>query len=93
MNVRLNVPEEAWHEVGWNVEGPDRLLAQVNVCGAMHHLEAYLVEDRDDGYVCLANADMERDLMPKLQEVYDGAYETTEIRGRRYVLFMFPHAA
>lgn len=93
--VKLTIPDDAWEETGWDAgdEGRDRLLAQVCIGGTMHHLEAYRVEDRDDGFVCLANPDMEASLMPTLQELYSGGYETVTIRGSQYVLFMFPHAA
>jgi hypothetical protein len=36
---------------------------------------------------------MEEELMPTLQDLYAGGYETVKIRGNRYVLFMFPHAS
>lgn len=93
--VNLTIPDDAWEATGWNAgdESRDRLLAQVCIGGTMHHLEAYLVEDRDDGMICLANPAMEARLMPTLQELYSGGYETVTIRGARYVLFMFPHAA
>jgi hypothetical protein len=35
---------------------------------------------------------MEEELMPTLQDLYSGGYETVTIRGSKYVLFMFPHA-
>lgn len=93
--VNLTIPDDAWEATGWSAgdESRDRLLAQVCIGGTMHHLEAYRVEDRDDGLVCLANHAMEASLMPTLQELYSGGYETTTIRGERYVMFMFPYAA
>ena len=92
--VNLTIPDDAWEETGWDdgCRPDDRLLAQVCIGGTTHHLEAYRVEDRDDGIVALANPAMERDLMPTLQALYDGGYETVTIRGSRYVLFLFPHA-
>jgi hypothetical protein len=81
-------------ETGWDgPENSDRLLAQVTMLGTRHHLEAYRIEDRDDGLICLANPAMEEELMPTLQDLYSGGYETVTIRGSRYVLFMFPHAS
>ena len=94
--INLTIPDDAWEQTGWSdpaTDAADRLLAQVCVCGTMHHLEAYRVEDRDDGMIYLANPEMERERMPQLQEMYDGGYETVTIRGQKYVLFMFPHAS
>jgi hypothetical protein len=93
-DLTLDIPESAWMKTGWNDgENADRLLAQVTIMGTGHHIEAYRIEDRDDGYICLANPEMEEELMPTLQDLYSGAYETVTIRGHRYVLFMFPHAS
>lgn len=96
--VRVEIPESAWESIGWEgvdsaeIQNRDRLLAQVSVCGTWHHLEAYRVAYDDDGCMVLANPDMERELMPTLQDLYNGCYETTTIGGHEYVLFMFPHA-
>jgi hypothetical protein len=92
----MAIPDDAWEATGWNDptnDANDRLLAQVNVLGVSHHLEAYRIEERGDGLVCLANAAMEGELMPTLQSLYSGGYSTVTIRGQEYVLFMFPHAA
>jgi hypothetical protein len=92
-DLTLHIPDSAWMETGWNgPENSDRLLAQVNVGGTLHHLEAYRVEDRDDGLIYLANPEMEAELMPTLQDLHNGGYQTVTIRGSQYVLFMFPHA-
>jgi hypothetical protein len=92
--INLTIPDDAWQETGWDgPENADRLLAQVCINGTMHHLEAYRAEVDDDGCIVLANHAMEEDRMPALQEVYDGAYELTAIRGAEYVVFMFPHAS
>ena len=98
-NLTLHIPDDAWMESGWNggvgevtENGIDRLLAQVTIMGTGHHIEAYRIEDRDDGLICLANPEMENELMPTLQDLYAGGYETVTIRGSKYVLFMFPHA-
>jgi len=92
-NLTLDIPDSAWMETGWNgPESTDRLLAQVTIMGTGHHIEAYRIEDRDDGLICLANPEMEEELMPTLQDLYAGGYETVTIRGSKYVLFMFPHA-
>lgn len=93
-NLTLDIPDSSWMQTGWN--GPansDRLLAQVTIMGTGHHIEAYRIEDRDDGCIHLANPEMEEELMPTLQDLYSGGYETVTIRGSKYVLFMFPHAS
>ena len=91
--IRLTVPDDAWQETGWDgPENSDCLLAQVCLNGTMHHLEAYRAVIDDDGCVVLANHAMEAERMPALQEVYDGGYELTTIRGAQYVVFMFPNA-
>lgn len=92
--IRINIPDEYWCETGWDTPGSmnDRLLAQVTINGTPHHLEAYRVAIRD-GLIELANPAMESELMPTLQDLYDGGYEITKIRGGDYVLFMFPHAS
>lgn len=94
--IRLTVPESAWSENPWDFHDEmshrDRLLAQVCINGTYHHLEAYRIRYTRNGELILANPTMEKELMPTLQEIYDGAYETVTIRGEEYVLFMFPHA-
>lgn len=94
--IRLTVPESVWSEAPWDshdeLQHRDRLLAQVCINGTYHHLEAYRIRYTRSGELILANPSMEKELMPTLQEVYDGAYETVTIRGEEYVLFMFPHA-
>lgn len=95
--IRLAIPESAWEDNPWDCEqthgAPDRMLAQVVINGTYHHLEAYRVSYRENGELYLSNPKMEDELMPTLQELYDGAYETVKINGFEYVLFMFPHAA
>lgn len=94
LDLTLQVPDSAWMETGWSgPENSDRLLAQVTILGTRHHLEAYRIEDRDDGLIYLANPEMEDELMPTLQDLHQGGYETVTIRGSKYVLFMFPHAS
>ena len=94
--IRFTIPEGAWSEVLWgsgdDPSNRDRLLAQVCVNGTYHHLEAYRIRYTRGGELILANPAMEKELMPTLQDLYDGAYETVTIRGEEYVLFMFPHA-
>jgi hypothetical protein len=93
MTLNLTIPDDAWTECGWNgPENADRLLTQVCVNGTMHHLEAYRATVGEDGCVVLSNPEMEAERMPKLQGLYDGAYQLTPIRGHDYVVFMFPHA-
>jgi hypothetical protein len=91
--INMTIPDSAWEAIGWD-NGPaeDRLLAQVVINGTHHHLDAYRAKVLPDGCVVLANEEMEDEQMPRLQSLYEGGYDLTTIRGRQYVVVMYPHA-
>lgn len=98
--IHLHIPDHMWEAIGYN-EGSRsdvRLLLKGSlwINGTGHHLEAALVKTDEDGniedLVEMADPAMEAEVMPGLQQVYEGAYSTTQIHGKPYVLYMTPYA-
>jgi hypothetical protein len=95
-HLALQIPDEAWEESGPkeedDPEGSDpslRLLAQATINGTPCHVEAYRVAKDDIQRVDGAYFEQEWNGLCALQDY--GAYQTTTIRGREYVLVITPH--
>jgi hypothetical protein len=97
--IEINIPDEFWEPIGWTgveeEDAPelfDRLLCGAMLNGAGLHLHAGRAHIDEDDCVVFSNPDMQRDLMPHLQQVYDGAYRLTRIYDADYIIYAVPHA-
>lgn len=88
----LNVKDIPWREIG-EADEPGgttaRLLGQINIGGTPFHVEALQIRDDDE----LDEALQLDDRLEALYAAVDhdgGRYQTTEIDGRPYVLWIVP---
>jgi len=86
-----NLEFENTGEAGRDKAG--RLLATIRLFGRYHHLEAIAVTTNAGGEQCAADPTFES-LLGELHEAFgpDGAFQTVEINGREYVLFVSPYS-
>ena len=95
--VKISLDRITWSPCGPDDDPKAKLIATLTIGGANHHLEAYQVTEheraRELGHApvqepvpAIANEFLELD-----ETFYaDGAFETVEIEGRTYCLFMSP---
>jgi len=97
--LELDVPDSAWEPACFEhatdgedpYDGRERLLATIHVLGVAMHLEAYEIDEPDDGGWWRAKV-YDEDLGAVFRAVGgDGAWQTTVIGGRRYALIATPH--
>lgn len=103
--ITLNIPESEWEQIGENGDFRSRLLAGIHIGGTLHHLEAIEVHGakQDTHCGCIDNRngllDVQHAADAQLREMFDrianahgpdGDYETVEIFGRQYALFLDP---
>lgn len=93
----------------WQPTGPDpvsdgsrpadtRLLARMNINGTPMHLEAYQVKEAEKGGYYSGGEQIAADEhfdddVGTLQSMQDATFQTTELRGRTFILVATPHGS
>jgi hypothetical protein len=105
--VKISLDRITWSPCGPDDDPKAKLIATLTIGGVHHHLEAYQVEmletelavspgrARELGYVPTTTEQVPveaiADLFPDEAFPGDGPFETVEIEGRTYCLFMSPY--
>lgn len=87
--VNITLADHEWQPTGPEEDPQSRLLCDVGVSinGSPMHLTAIAVDDDDSGFQSSEHHDDELDRLAAAFQP-DGGWQTTEIGGRSYVLFM-----
>lgn len=80
-----------WQETGDETNPKARLLAHIKIGDVDMHLEAWEVYDDVVLGQCAVGASMREDDHAALCDIMGGAFTTTEIGGRTYVLVATPY--
>lgn len=92
--LKLNLDSIQFENNGNDTDPTSHLLAQVEIAGIHHHLEAFAVELTDTKYGASqteVNPGASASAFKSLLEAFSGPFQTVSIRGREYAIFMSPH--
>lgn len=99
--VTMGIPDDHWMPTGPTEDPARRLTGPVMIInGQGLHIEAWELgisgrpiqpTDDEDSYEIEVTWSALDNAYAALQQVYDGRYETTVIRGRTYVIVLFPY--
>lgn len=78
-------------ENGGDPEGDGRLYATINILGTLHHLEAVPVKDNEAGEQ-VGDTPIADEMLDSCFVAFapDGRFDTTEINGKPYAIFLSP---
>ena len=89
----VHIPDDAWEATGSSEDDLEtRLLAVLCINGTHHHLEAHEVKISEDDIQEVKDSTFESNYEGMcMASEPDGRYQTTEIRGKEYVLVATPY--